>query len=71
MTNPDDNFNPLFNNLLPPEFAHWSYGLDYDDDEFRAGYPFSDVQEMELNGSIFFNSSIILFSFSSRQSAVI
>ena len=50
MTNPNDDFNPLFNNHLPPEFAHWAHGLDYNDDEFRAGYPFSDVEETESNG---------------------
>lgn len=51
MTNPNDDFHPLFNNNASPEFGHLSFGLDYDDEEFRAGYPFSDVPEMTLNGS--------------------
>ncbi|CAF4033759.1 unnamed protein product, partial [Rotaria sordida] len=49
MTNSNEDFNPVYNNPLPPEFAHWSLDLYLDDDEFRAGYPFSDIPEMESN----------------------
>jgi hypothetical protein len=53
MTDPNDNFHPFYNDYFPPQYGPWSYGLDYDDDEFRAGNPFSDVPEMEHNGWIF------------------
>ncbi|CAF3951274.1 unnamed protein product [Rotaria sordida] len=49
MTNFNGDFNPVYNNPLPPVFAHWPLDLDLDDDEFRAGYPFSDIPEMESN----------------------
>ncbi|CAF1487628.1 unnamed protein product, partial [Rotaria sordida] len=49
MTNSNEDFNPVYNNPLPPEFAHWSLDLYLDDDEFRAGYPFSDIPEIESN----------------------
>ena len=50
MTNLNEDFNPVYNDPLPPEFAHWSLDLYFDDDEFRAGYPFSDIPEIESNG---------------------
>lgn len=53
MANSDENFDPASNNLVPPEFIRWSLGLDFDDEEFRAGYPFSDVPEVEPNGLLF------------------
>jgi hypothetical protein len=56
-SNQNDNFHsngdldPFFDTFLPPEYAQWPFMLYYDDDdEFRAGYPFSDVPAMELNG---------------------
>ncbi len=55
-SNQNDHFHsngdldPFFDTFLPPEYAQWPFMLDYDDDEFRAGYPFSDVPEMEVNG---------------------
>lgn len=52
MTNPNDDFHPLFNNAASPEFGCSSFGLDYNDDEFRAGYPFSDIPETALSGSL-------------------
>ncbi|CAF1442007.1 unnamed protein product [Adineta steineri] len=44
-------YNPLSNTLLPPEYAELPLDmyLDDDDDEFRAGYPFSDVTETEID----------------------
>jgi len=54
MANSDENFDSAFNDPLPPEFIRWSLGLDFDDDEeFRAGYPFTDVPEIEPNGLLF------------------
>jgi hypothetical protein len=51
MTNFNGNFNRAYNNPLPSEFAHSLFDLDLDDDDrFRAGYPFSDILEMESNG---------------------
>ncbi|CAF1525009.1 unnamed protein product [Adineta steineri] len=51
MANFNDNSNPDYINLLPVEFAHTALDLDWNDDEvFRAGYPFSDIPEMESNG---------------------
>lgn len=46
------DFNPVYDNSSPPECLRWPlYYLDAEDDEvFRAGYPFSDIPEMELNG---------------------
>ncbi|CAF1520598.1 unnamed protein product, partial [Adineta steineri] len=51
MANFNDNSNPDYINLLPVELAHTALDLDWNDDEvFRAGYPFSDIPEMESNG---------------------
>lgn len=44
------DFNTFYGNPLPPEFAHWPLDMYMDDDEFRAGYPFTDIPEMESNG---------------------
>ncbi|CAF1503501.1 unnamed protein product [Adineta steineri] len=50
MANFNGNSNPDHINLLPIEFAHTALDLDWNDDEvFRAGYPFSDIPEMESN----------------------
>ncbi|CAF4024120.1 unnamed protein product [Adineta steineri] len=53
MENFNAYYNPLSNTLLPPEFAELPLDmyLDDDDDEFRAGYPFSDVTETEIDES--------------------
>ncbi|CAF4292988.1 unnamed protein product, partial [Adineta steineri] len=61
MANFNDNFNPDYINLLPVEFAHTALDLDWNDDEvFRAGYPFSDIPEMESNeGSESYNINSI------------
>lgn len=53
MANSNDNSDPVFNDILPPEFARWASGLDFDDEEFRAGYPFLDVLEVEPYGLAF------------------
>ena len=50
MTNINGDFIPIENNSLPPEFAQWPLDMYLDDDEFRAGYPFSPLLENELNG---------------------
>jgi len=52
MTNSNDELNPIHNNSLLFEFPHWSSGLDWDDDEFRAGYPFPDTPEIESKGEM-------------------
>lgn len=70
MTNSNGDFNPVLNNSLPPELAHWSFGLDYNDDEFRAGYPFPDLPKTELSGSIFSIRPLNSFIFVSRQSRI-
>ncbi|CAF1496188.1 unnamed protein product, partial [Rotaria sordida] len=51
MTNFNGNFNSVYNNPLPLEYAHWSLDSYVDDDEFRDGYPFSDISEVESNKS--------------------
>jgi hypothetical protein len=50
MSNSNGDFNSVYNHPLPPEFMYWPLDSYMDDDEFRAGYPFSDVPEMESNG---------------------
>ena len=50
MTNSNEDFNPVYTDPFPLEFLHGLSGLDWDDDEFRAGYPFSDIPEMESKG---------------------
>jgi hypothetical protein len=50
MANFNGDFNPVYGNPLPSEFSHWPLDLYVDDDEFRAGYPFSDIPEMEPDG---------------------
>ncbi|CAF0829060.1 unnamed protein product [Adineta steineri] len=50
MANFNGNSNPDHINLLPVEFTHTALDLDWNEDEvFRAGYPFSDISEMESN----------------------
>lgn len=72
MTNPNDDFHPLFNNNASPEYGYLSsFGLDYDDDEFRAGYPFSDVPEVTLDGSLLSISVINQSSFLSRKLGIL
>lgn len=34
---------------FPRELLHWPIELDYDDDEFRAGYPFDNISESDSN----------------------
>ena len=50
MTNSSDDADSEYTNPLPSDFPAWAYDLHPDDDEFRAGYPFSDIPESELSG---------------------
>jgi hypothetical protein len=50
MANSKGDINPAYDNSLSSDFPDWAYDLNPDDDEFRAGYPFSDVSELELSG---------------------
>ncbi|CAF1223277.1 unnamed protein product, partial [Rotaria sordida] len=52
MANFNSDFNPVFNCPLLPEFVHWPLDMYLDDDEFRAGYPFSPVPEVESNDNL-------------------
>ncbi|CAF3959725.1 unnamed protein product [Adineta steineri] len=53
-----ENYNAYYNlpsnTVLPPELAQFPLGTyldDDDDDEFRAGYPFSDISDTEIDES--------------------
>lgn len=51
MDNNTSHIMPNENNVPQVVFTKWP--LDMDDDEFRAGYPFTSTQLEELNGLIF------------------
>jgi hypothetical protein len=47
----DSDSNAISNDPSPPAFAPSPLDMDFDDDEeFRAGYPFTHVQESESIG---------------------
>ena len=51
MANFDSDSTTILNDPSPPKFAPSSMDMDFDDDEeFRAGYPFTNVEENELIG---------------------
>ena len=52
MANTNGNVHSVHDNTLPSDLPAWAYDLHPDDDEFRAGYPFSDVPELEPTGEL-------------------
>ena len=53
MANFDSDSTAILNDHSLPVFAPSPLDMDFDDDEaFRAGYPFTHVQESELIGEI-------------------
>ena len=51
MANFDSDSTTILNGSSPPKFAPSPMDMDFDDDEeFRAGYPFTNVEENELIG---------------------
>ncbi len=51
MNNNTSNINSNESNVPEVTFIHWP--LDMDDDEFRAGYPFTSSPSEAVNGQIF------------------
>jgi hypothetical protein len=53
MTNVNDDAIPISNGPLPTGFTRWAFDISLDDEEFRAGYPFSSGDESSLIGLTF------------------
>lgn len=52
MANTNGDVHSGHDSTLSSDLPAWAYDLHPDDDEFRAGYPFSDIPELEPTGEL-------------------
>lgn len=50
MASSNGDTNSVDDTPMQLDLPHWAYDMYPDDDEFRAGYPFSDIPEMDSDG---------------------